>query len=383
MKLFMSAGEVSGDMYGGDLIQALRRKDPSIECVGMGHHQMRAAGATILADVTTASTIGFIEPIRYIPRLLRTYYAMKRALITQKPDAVIVIDYQGYHQWFATAAMRYGIPVIYYIAPQEWQWGTEAGGRRVVGYTHKIMAIFKEEADFYTRLGGDVTFVGHPIRSRICPQMSRDAFYAQEGILLDKRIVSGFPGSRVQELTHLLPIFLPAVASILTHFSDVVVRISVASPVYAARIQAAMMAYGLTDRVALYTGDSHELIQHTHVSIVSSGTVTLEHACLGVPFIANYRLGRLSYAIAKAVVGSKITHIALPNNLAKRRIVPEYIQDDCTVNTVVAAATDLLSSPAKHARMQDELRQVAASLGDGGAADKAAQVIMDYVGKKK
>lgn len=381
--VFISAGEVSGDYYGAALAQAIRALDPSIQFIGMGHHAMRAAGVQILADLTASSTIGFIEPLRFIPKIVLTYYCMKWVLKHLKPDAVVVIDYQGYHRIFIRIAKRLGVPVFYYISPQEWQWGTEKGGAAIVKDTDTILSIFPQEHAFYQKLGGQSVFVGHPIVDLAKTLDTRALFCNRYGLDASRRIVSLFPGSRPQELTQLLPLFVGMISCIeaATKTSEQWV-ISVSSPIYLARIRTVLQAHGLFGRVTCVCQDQWALIQHTTVSVVSSGTVTLEHACLGTPFVAAYRLGVVSYFVANQLVGKRfrdIGYIALPNIMAEAEIVPEFFQDRCRPELIVPAVVALLTDPAYHARVHSALRVVGDSLGAGGASANAARVIVDTV----
>ncbi|MDG2264601.1 MAG: lipid-A-disaccharide synthase [Candidatus Marinamargulisbacteria bacterium] len=381
MKLFISAGEVSGDQYGAALVKSIRALDPSIECVGMGHNAMRSAGVQVLADVTTASTIGFIEPFRYIPKLILTYYRMKWVLRTMKPAAVVVIDYQGYHQVLIRAAKRLGIPVLYYISPQEWQWGTKKGGKAVIKHTDTILSIFPQEHDFYTKLGGRSVFVGHPLVDLTKRYDGRELFCERYGLDPSRRIVSLFPGSRPQELAQLLPLFVSLIAPIEAAIQSTEQWvIAVSSPVYLPRIQLVLQRYGVSGRVTCVCQDQRALIQHTAVSVVSSGTVTLEHACLGTPFVAAYRLGVASYFVANCLVGKRfrdIGYIALPNIMAGSEIVPEFFQKRCRAVHIIPAVVALLTDSDRHTDVHNALKQVGDSLGSGGASDKAAQVVVD------
>jgi len=381
MRLFISAGEVSGDHYGAALAKAVRALYPDVECVGMGHNRMRAAGVHVLADMTTASTIGFIEPFRYIPKLIVTYFRMKWILRVMKPVAVVVIDYQGYHQVFIRAAKRLGIPVLYYISPQEWQWGTEKGGRNVVQYTDTILSIFPQEHDFYTKLGGRSVFVGHPIVDLIRRHDGREMFCERYGLDPSRRIVSLFPGSRPQELKQLLALFVSLIAPVEAAIKSTEQWvISVSSPVYLDRIYSVLQRYGVSGRVTCVCQDQHALIQHTAVSVVASGTVTLEHACLGTPFVAAYRLSALSYFVANIVMGKRfreLGYISLPNIMARAEIAPEFFQRRCRADLIIPEVVALLTDPQRHTDVHNALKKVGDSLGAGGACEKAAQVIVD------
>ena len=380
-KILISTGELSGDMYAGKLIQSIHHLDPSISFIGMGHQHMRNAGARILADLSTQSTIGFIEPIKFIPKILSAYAKMKTALTTESPDLLILIDYQGFNMRLAKAAKKQGIPVIYYISPQEWQWGSEKGGQNVIQNTDKILSIFPSEASFYNQLSpGHATYVGHPILDAITITANRTQLYHKLNISSDKKIISVFPGSRSQEIRHLLPIFLTVIQQLAQRFSDIAFVLSIATDRYKKSIQDLVSQYKLDKSVTLYSGNPHNLIAHTTLSIVSSGTITLEHACIGTPFIANYKFGRLSYFIAKLLVGKKfkkIKYISLPNILSGKQIAPEFLQDDCTAENIVSMTHILLSESHKYQKIQSDLLEIKHKLGPGNVTENAAKAVLN------
>ena len=383
-KILVSAGEISGDMYASRIVRALKEHDFTLEFVGMGHKQMELAGVRIITDVVSVSTIGILEPFKHIPKLLTAYYKMKKALKVEKPDVVVVIDYQGYHMPFIKVAKRLGIPVVYYISPQEWQWGTDKGGQQVVQYTDKILAIFSQEERFYNRLGGHVSFVGHPIMDAITLLRTKDQFYETLGVDKTKPILAVFPGSRSQEISLLLPVFLKSIQNILSVQPNVAVVVSIASDVYRDRILKLISAFNLADKVIVFSGNQHDLINNSYLSIVTSGTVTLEHTCLETPFIATYRFGFFSYWIAKLIFGKRlkrIPYISLPNLLARKKIVPEFLQQLCTVNNIANEAISLLTDSFKYETVKHSLKDIKKQLGSDRVAEKAALEILKFIKK--
>lgn len=379
--IFISAGEISGDLHGAALVKAVKAADPTLSFWGMGHTQMRDAGVEIVADIATSSTIGIIEPIRYLPKIFKTYFKMKRMMAERKPDLLVVIDYQGYHMLLARAAKKMGIPLVYYIAPQEWQWGSEKGGRKVIEVTDKILSIFPQEEAFYQRLGGDAVYVGHPILDLARPTVSDQDFYAQTGLSPNKPILSIFPGSRSQELELTFPVLLGAAANIVKQV-DVQLVISAASDALRPRIQVAIDQQGLHDEAMLYKGVSVDLISRTHLSLATSGTVTLEHAVLQTPCIANYKFGPVSYFIGNLLIGKKFREMgffALPNLIMRRLVMPEIFQDNCTVDAVTQAALKVLKDPAEYDRLKADLRSVREALGTPGVLGRAANEIVEML----
>jgi len=385
-KIMMSAGEVSGDIHGARLVEEIKKIDPTIQFLGMGHSRMAEAGVDIKADLSVVSTIGFIEPLRYLPQIVMTYFKMKKLLKTERPDVLIPIDYQGYHMLLIKAAKKVGVPVIYYIAPQEWQWGTEEGGRSVIENTDRILSIFKEEELFYNRLGGHATYIGHPIIDLAQSTVEKWDFYRKFGIDEDKRIISIFPGSRPQELKHTFPMLLEAAKQLSNQFDDLHIFVSIVSPKFEADIKATVRSQNMEDRIKYYANQNQcDLIANTTLSLTTSGTITLEHAVLGTPFIANYRFGKLSFWLATKILGEKvkkIKFISLPNIFLDRKIAPEFLQGQCTPDVIASEAISLLTNPANYDAMKSAFQEVRNKMGTPGVIARAATEIVRFLKKR-
>lgn len=376
-KIFISAGEVSGDRQGAALVRALKKIDPTFIFVGMGSEAMAQEGVRLVADLSPYSTIGIIEPIAYAPVILRTYFKLKKVLIEEKPDLFIAIDYQGFHMMLLKYVKTLGIKTAYYIAPQEWQWGTEEGGRGVIKLVDKILAIFPQESQFYKKLGGHAPYVGHPILDIASQTLSKETFCQQHGLDPDQPIVAIFPGSRPQELTHTAPVMLAAARLIQGQLPHVQLVLSIASGVYKARLMSMMQAAGL-EGVKIVEGSSYNLIAHSTLSLCTSGTVTLEHAVLGTPCVVGYRFSPLSYWVLKTLFKKKVARIkfmSLPNLLLDREVMPEFLQDLCTAENLSEKAIGLLQDSQAYIAIKIQVQQVKELMGEPGVVERAAQEI--------
>ena len=387
MRIFISAGEVSGDLHGAALARALTAQAPSITLDGLGSTQMRASGVHLLADPASRSTMGFIEPLAHVPYFLSLFRNARRYLRKKKPDAVVLIDFQGINLPLAKAARKLGVPTVYYIPPQEWIWGTKKGAQAVVDHSDLILSVFKPEADFYERLGGKVQFIGHPLLDIIEESKTRrSAGLAPNGssspvIPAEAGIQAGegsygialFPGSRKQEVASLLPVMLRIAAAFPEHRYIVVA----ASPTIRAQIEK-LLTLSPSQKIEIKDGDPYSLMSAADLIITASGTTTLEAACLHAPMVVLYKLSALSYFVAKHILKVKIPHIALPNILAQRRVVPEFILNETTESTVLQTVRELLQDSAKRAAMARELKSVSALLGAPGATQRAAEQIISY-----
>ncbi|NDC83451.1 lipid-A-disaccharide synthase, partial [bacterium] len=356
MKLLISAGELSGDMHAARLVRAIKAIDPSIEFYGMGGPQMEAAGVRIIADLTACSTVGLIEPIRYLPEFIDAFRHILKETQLVKPDLFIPVDFQGFNNLLLRTLQHRGIPSIYYIGPQEWQWGTDKGGRSIVSSTVKILAIFKDEYEFFKRIGGRPIFIGHPLQDIAVSTLSREELCRRYGLDQNQRYITVFPGSRNQEIAHTMPVLIETAVQLQREYDDIQVAVSVIDNRFEKPIRKAMARHGL--EAILVNDRSYDLIKHSSLSLVTSGTITLEHGILGTPHICAYRFSDLSYLIAKLFFGRrfrKIPYFSLPNMLLRRRVIPEFLQDYANVSAMTKAAKQILDSAEKDRQIRTEL----------------------------
>ena len=369
-KIFISAGEMSGDSHGSKLVHEIKAIDPSVEFIGMGSSLMEKEGVRLFADLTKKSTMGLIEPLVHIPHIYMTYLRMLKVIKKEKPDLVVVIDFQGYHMVLIDAVKKMGIPVVYYISPQEWQWGTEEAGKNVVRLTDKIISIFPEEAEFYNRLGGNAVYVGHPILDIAKSNLTRKQFYENLQIQDSQRLLTIFPGSRMQEIKHTFPVLLKSAVAIAEKTENVQIVVSVPKPYFQKKIKMEAAKYK-NKPIILYTGNNYDLIAGSSLSLTKSGTITLEHAVMGAPFIAGYRFNWISYLILNAIFAEarkKMKYITLPNLLLKKMAYPEFIQDDLNLENITREGLSILNDPERIARMKEDSRSLIKLLGGTGVA---------------
>ncbi|MGE4169233.1 MAG: lipid-A-disaccharide synthase [Candidatus Margulisiibacteriota bacterium] len=376
-KIFISAIEPSADLHGSHLVKALLRQDPELICYGYGGQHLKATGIAILDDLTDRSTIGFIEPIRHLFRFAIAYFRIKKELQKTRPDLVVVIDAQGFHLPVLKAAKALGLKTAYFITPQEWHWGSDEGGKSVIAVTDLLICIFKQEAEFYSRLGGHVAYVGHPLVDSVVPKLSPEALRNTLNLSPTKPILAIFPGSRKQELALTAPVLLEA-ASLISRKKDIQPVISVA----ALHLEQKIRALAIEARLpfaTFYTGDSASLIQAADLSLTTSGTITLEHAILKKLAVVAYKFSPLSYRIAKFVLRKKLEKLrfmALPNMLADAEIFPEFFQDKATASALASTGLALLDDATLRTERQSKLDGLPAQLGDPGVLDRAATALL-------
>ncbi|MFA5879569.1 MAG: lipid-A-disaccharide synthase [Candidatus Margulisiibacteriota bacterium] len=383
-KIFVSTGEISGDLYAANLVEELKKQRPHLEFWGIGHTKLAKAGVKIIADLTTASTIGIFEPIKYLPKIIYTFLKVKSFFRKVKPDLVIVIDYQGFHMQVIRLAKKLKIPVVYYIAPQEWLWGSEAGGLKVVKNTDLILAIFKEEADFYKNLGGNISFSGHPLVDIVKSTISKEEFARIYGINLNDRVLSVFPGSRWQEINKTFPVLLDTAINLSKKYPDFKIFISVSSEKFEVKIKEIVEKKGLKN-VVYYKENIYDLIMNTYLSLTVSGTITLEHAILGTPALVGYRFNPISFWLIMFVLRKKLDKIgfmALTNIIFRREIMPEFMQYKCTPEALGRTADFLLQDPAAYVKLKADLTKIRDYIGQGGSVVKSAQSVLALLDKR-
>ena len=373
--IFISAAEVSGDRYGAHLIEALKQQDPSLTIVGVGGEHMKKAGARLITDITQFSTIGVIEPLQFLPKLIREIHRIKSELKTNPPQLFVPIDAQGLHMHLLKTTKQLHIPSVYYITPQEWLWGTEKGGRKVIQLTTTLLAIFKEEAAFYQKLGGKAPFIGHPLLDIVKPTLSKSTLYNTLNLNPKQEILAIFPGSRKQELLLTGKELLKTAEQFQQTHPECHILISCASPYCQSIIKKQLNQFHFHTPPILYTNNPYNAIAHAKLSLTTSGTVTLEHALLKTPCIVGYKFSPLSYQLAKLVLGKRrqrIPYISLPNLITKEPLLPEFLQNDCTVPNLLATLTRLWDTPSEYATCIKDLDKVTTLLGKPGAIKRAA-----------
>ena len=341
-RILIVAGEASGDLHGAGLVEALRRLQPRLCLEGMGGQKMRAAGVTLLADAGETAVVGLTElwekrrALRNALRLLRDHLRVVR------PSLLICIDFPDFNLLLARTADRLGIPVCYFISPQVWAWrrGRVRTIRRLV---RKMLVLFPFEEALYRMAGVDVSFVGHPLLDVLAEVPSREVCRRVLGLDGGAPVLGLLPGSRQAEIRRHLPLLLRAAARVRAVHPDLRVVLGLAAGSDRMAVEAEVQAVPLP--VQIVEGQAHEVMRAADLLLAVSGTVTLEAAILGTPLVITYRLGTLTWLLARLLV--RVRFIGLPNLVAGEGIVPELIQLTATPERLAAAALDILASPGR------------------------------------
>jgi lipid-A-disaccharide synthase len=376
-KIFLSAGEASGEHYGTLLIPAIRKLEPDAEFFGLGGRRMEALGFRRIVRAEDVAVMGITEVIRHMPRIYGEYRKLKASIASEKPDAAILIDFPDVNLSLAKHLKRAGVPVIYFVSPQLWAW-KKYRIREVQRYVDRMLVIFPFEERFYRDRKVQATFVGHPLAELPLPTVSRETFARESGLDPSKWWIGLLPGSRIKEIRLNLPKMLQTAQLLLqsvsgpAHSPGYEFLLPVAPTLTEAHREEVSAMLPGRPKIAV-THDARAALHHARASIVASGTATVEAALIGNPFVVVYRMSPVSYVVARRVVD--VPHVAMVNLIAEKRIVPELIQGDFNAENVVSHLRPLLEDETARARMQSSLHAISDMLKADGKDDSSASEI--------
>ncbi|PZV00013.1 MAG: lipid-A-disaccharide synthase [Pseudanabaena sp.] len=381
--MFISTGEVSGDWHGAILIGALHERaalrQMEVEIVGLGGDRMAAAGASLFGNTVGIGSIGAVEALPYILPTIRVQETAKKSLKQSPPDVAVLIDYMMPNQgmgYFAKKVLN--IPVIYYIAPQEWVWSfNDKNTKAIAAFTDKLLAIFPQEAVYYEKQGTNVQWVGHPFVDLMAKVPNREDSRQVLGIAPEELVVTLLPASRTQELKSVMPIILKAAKIIQAKLPHVKFWLPLSLDRYRPAVEALLAEYDI--QANIISGQSQLAISAADLVLSKSGTVNLETALLNVPQVILYRVNVITAWIAKYIVKLQLPFISPVNLVNMESVIPEFVQDDANPEAIAATALDLLTNPESRQKMLDGYAKVRDSLGDKGAISRVADAILDYL----
>lgn len=365
-RIMMSAAEVSADLLAGRLAEELKE----CQLFGMGGEKMRAAGVDVRIDITDKSSIGIIEAIRFLPTQLYTLHLLKKMLKRERPDALILVDAQGLNMPLAAYAKKLGIKTIYFIAPQEWLWGTKKGIGKVVRTIDLIISIFSNEHEAFKAAGGNSVYFGHPLLDVVKPSLSRAQFIEKFGLASGKKVIALCPGSRRHELKSLFPILI----SVASKIEGAQFVLPVSSSKFSGLIKEMVSASGVN--MSVIEGHNYDVLANSDLVIAKSGTIVMECVLLGTPVIMFYKLSSLTYHIGRKLLGINLKYFSMPNILAGKMVIPEFVMEKATAENLYDEAVKALADPQ---RIRSGYADVRKLLGSPGSTKKAAQKIVEFV----
>jgi lipid-A-disaccharide synthase len=374
IKIFISAGEASGDLHGSYLARALKTLAPNLRLTCMGGRFLEEAGAEVLVDYRRLSVVGLSEVVAHLRVIWQAWRTIASHLSRNPPDTIVLIDFPDFNFLLARLAKRRGIRVFYYISPQVWAW--RSGRVRTIRRLVDTMAVILPfESAFYERHRMKVRFVGHPLLDVLAEIPPIDQVKQRYRNTDAGRLIGVLPGSRQSEIRSLLHILLESAEILRNRLPDVSFIIAVAPSLNEAFFEEALAGRDLP--VRLVRGDTYGVIRACDLLLTVSGTATLEAAVLGTPMIITNRVSDLSYHLGRRLI--KVNYIGLPNLIAGRRIVPEFVQQNARAELIAGEALNLLEHPERLYEQRRELGLIKTSLGEPGVALRVARLVLENV----
>jgi lipid-A-disaccharide synthase len=399
VRILISAGEASGEMYGAQLMEALRTDSihvgkgvparpadlssatakpalnpDRLEFFGVGGDKMRAAGCDVVVDSKDLAVVGITEILGHLPKIWGLFHKLIAEADRRKPDVAIVIDSPAFNWRVARQMHKRGIPVVYYVCPQFWAW-RQGRVRLLRKYVDKALVIFPFEEKFYRDRGVDAEFVGHPLAELSKPSITRDQYAAENGLVAAKPWITLMPGSRVKEVRMNLPGMLWAAEFLGTDYDFLV---PVARTISESLIRELMAANPNGSAPIHLVPEALPALAHSRAGIIASGTATVEAALMDLPFVMVYKVTPLTYFLGRSTV--KVPHFAMVNLIAGKQVVPELVQADFTPEKVTAEIRKIIPESEARKKMLEGLKDVRLRLEGGQestihAADRAAKAI--------
>jgi lipid-A-disaccharide synthase len=367
-RLLISCGEPSGEFYGAELIAELRRRIPDLEAFGVGGDRLASENVRLLAHLRDLAVVGLVEVLSHLRRLKRLFDSVVAEASRQRPDVAILVDYPDFNLRLARELKRLGIPVVYYVSPQLWAW-RRGRIKEVKRDVARMLVLFPFEESIYREASVPVSFVGHPLVDHVAPPENRAAVARGLGLHGDRPVIALLPGSRNKEVAFNLPPMLGAMKLLRERRPELQFVLGAAPHLQATAFREAA---GLG--VAALEGVTRQVMSAARVAIVASGTATVETALTLTPMVVVYRLSALTYFLGKPLVS--LTTYAMVNLIAGRTVVPELIQKDFTAARVAEETLRLLDPGGPRTQMLQDLAEVRAKLGRGGATARAADEVL-------
>ncbi|MGD9108036.1 MAG: lipid-A-disaccharide synthase [Gammaproteobacteria bacterium] len=372
MKIFICAGDVSGDLHAAYLVNKLLAREAALEIFSVGGKQLEQTKTSFLYNIVDADGFG-------LNNLLQKYLYFRKVfnkiicpvLQDEKPDLVILVDFYGFNIHVAKEAKKRHIKVIYYICPQIWA-SRFYRIKNIKKYVDEVIPIFPFEVDIYKKYKIPVFYTGNPLIDIVQSKVPSINVYQQFNLSSDERLIGVMPGSREQEIKKVLPMILDCIKPILSDKLKFIIFVS--STKYRKLILDILESYNMISSFKLIDGSAYHMRKQLRFCLACSGTVVTENFILNVPTMVFYRMSSLIFLIAKTIVTVK--YISIPNILADKSIIPEYIQN-IDVLKVADEIRDWIDSDAKITQIKHDLSRTAKMLGQSGVTDRVAELILN------
>ena len=401
--IMIVAGEPSGDLHASHVARRLTALCPDITLFGMGGDWMEKASVSLDFHIRDSAVMGFADVITVLPMFLRKQAYLKRRIREERPDVLLLVDFAEFNMPLAKFAQKHGVPVVYYIPPKAWAWRASRA-RKLAKWANVVAAIFPFEAEFYRNAGANAEFVGHPLvdfaQTPLSTQAAREHLNLKESRLetpptadgrekdenrrfsfLSPPVIGLMPGSRRSEIRHILPVMLSAAANIAQVYPNAQWVLPLAPGISHELIAKCQQAQNLSGKqippIKIVEDATYPVMRASTLLLVTSGTATLEAACIGTPMIIVFRTASFNWHAIKAL--TPLERSGLPNLIAGRDIVPELLQTELTPTALTELSLDFLQNPQKRETQREALQTVHAQLGTAGAAERTAELVLSQI----
>ena len=372
MKIFLSAGEASGDVHGASLAEEIKKISPQVELFGLGGEEMSAAGVRLVRNYKDYNVMGVAEVIKNLPRIFKLLDDLTEIIRVEKPDLLVLIDYPDFNWRLAKRVKKLGVKILSYIPPSAWAW-RKGRAKTCSEIADEFIAIFPFELPVYQKAGAKISFLGNPLVDTVQPELSIEESRKFFQVSENENAVLLMPGSRRQEIKLLLPEMLKAAEILSAKKNSIKFFLPVANGVDEAEIQR-QISNSKTE-INLVKNHRYDLMQIADAAIATSGTVVLEAALLNLPCVVLYKMAKLNYFIGKLLV--HIENFSLPNILAGKKIQPELLQDEVQPKKISEETLKLLRGGEDREKVLSDLKAACKKLGEKGAAERVAKKILE------
>ncbi|HRY37523.1 MAG TPA: lipid-A-disaccharide synthase [Smithellaceae bacterium] len=373
-KVMIVAGEASGDMHGAALVHEMSKINPSLNFYGIGGSQLGKMGVKLVVNNSSLAVMGITEVISKLISILKILAMMKKSLDDDRPDLVILIDFADFNLRLAKAAKKKGIKVFYYISPKVWAW-RKTRINQIKKFVDRMAVIFPFEVDTYAAKGYTVNYVGHPLVEMVKSHDTKQDSRKKIDITENKTTIALLPGSRLSEVTKLLPEMVLAAEIVAQKIPDIQFVLPLADTIEEKIIFD--LTKGSSLKIKVIAGKTYDVISSADLAIVASGTATLETGLLGVPMIILYKFSPFTALIARMLITPQ--PIGLVNIIAGKMIAPELLQQEANANRIASEALAILLNEEKKQEIIAQLQDIRIKLGEAGAARRAAQIACDML----
>ena len=362
-KIFIIAGEESGDLHGSSLVSALLKINPKLSFVGHGGDKMKSAGVEIIEHISKLSLVGFTEVIKHLPYMRKVMNHTIELIKEIKPACVILIDYPGFNLRLAKELKKLNIPITYFILPQAWAW-KEKRYKTLQNYTDQLISIIPFEKEWFGARNVQIDYIGNPLVDSLKTPANKNDYFNKHNLKIDQPLLTLLPGSRQQEINRHWPIFLETINKMRETFPSLQFILGKAPNV---------VIDSIPDYVKIETEQINLTMQHADAGLVASGTASLEATVYKMPCVVCYKTSGLTHWIGKRL--ARVKYLSLTNLIADEKIISEFIQNDMTPEKLIKALVPLLSETPERGKILERYDSVIKLLGEQGTYKRAAELI--------